>query len=272
MPIHQSAVVHSDADIHPSAEIGPYAIIESGVTIAPDSRIYAHAYIGTGTTIGARCHIHPFAVVGHLPQDLKFSGAPTYTRIGDDTIIREHVSIHRGTTPDSSTSIGSNCFLMATSHVGHNCSVGDGVILVNGSMLAGHVSIGDKALVMGNAAIHQFVRVGELAIIGGMMRGIMDVPPFMMQAPPGGVTGVNSVGLRRAGFSPAERAEIRDCFKILYRSGLTFRKAIDRVVALVQTDPGRRLAAFLSAPSKRGYLASAYRRSSLDSEPNVAEP
>ena len=254
MPIHSTAVIDSTAEIDPTADIGAYTIVEGDVHIGPGTRLYPHAFVGQGTRLGARCQIHPFAVVGHLPQDLKYTGQPSYTEIGDETVVREHASIHRGTIPDSTTVIGQRCFLMATAHIGHNCIVGDDVIMANDSMLAGHVELGRRVFVSGQTGVHQFVRIGEMAMLGGASAITMDVPPFMLVGRPGYVGGPNVVGLRRAGMSPDERQEIRACYRLLYRSGLPFPEAIAQVVATVATEPGQRLAAFLRAPSKRGYM------------------
>ena len=252
MPIHPTAIVDKTAEIDPTVEIGAYAIVEGNVHIGSGTRIYPHAYVAEGTTLGERCRIHPFAVVGHQPQDLKWDGKPSYTQVGDDTVVREHATIHRGTTPGSTTVVGRECYIMSTGHVGHNCTVGDRVVIVNGGLLGGHVHVGQRAFISGNAVVHQFVRIGELVMLAGLVRAINDVPPFMMYGP-AGVVGPNVVGLRRAGWTSAERLEIRQCHRLLYRSGLHFPQAIERVAELVQTEPGRRLLAFLREPSKRGY-------------------
>jgi UDP-N-acetylglucosamine acyltransferase len=253
MPIHPTAIVDKRAEIDPSVDVGAYTIIEAGVKVAAETKIYPHAYISQGTTIGQGCQIHPFAVVGHHPQDLKWQGAPSYTRIGDRTVIREGASVHRGTVPESTTIVGQRVYMMATSHVGHNCVVGDDVILANGAMLGGHVEVGRRTFVGGDVPIHQFVRVGELAMLAGGLRVISDVPPFMLTGREG-LTGPNVVGLRRAGFSREERLEIRAAYRTLFRSGLLFRAALEQVAAMVTTDSGRRLIEFLRAPSKRGIM------------------
>jgi UDP-N-acetylglucosamine acyltransferase len=254
MPIHPTAIIDATAEIDPTAEIGAYAVVEKNAHIGAGTRLYPHAYVSEGTPLGARCCIHPFAVVGHPPQDMKWKGAPSYTRIGDETVIREHVSIHRGTMPDSTTTIGARCFLMATSHVGHNCIVGDDVPLANGAMLAGHVEVGARAFISGNVVLHQFMRIGELAMIGGNVPLAQDIPPFMLVRFPQVILGPNTIGLRRAGMSPPERLEIKKCYQVIYHSGLLFPRAVERVADMVQTEPGRRLLAFLRSPSKRGFL------------------
>jgi UDP-N-acetylglucosamine acyltransferase len=250
MPIHPTAIVDRTSEIDPSADIGACAIIERGVRIGPETHIYPHAYISQGTTIGRRCQIHPFAVIGHLPQDLKFEGQDSYTRIGDETVVREHAAVHRGTMPGSTTVVGQRCYIMCTGHIAHNCVLGDDVKLAG--LLAGHVEVGSGTFVSAHSGIHQFARIGELAMIGYGTRVPKDVPSFMLVAP-AGVVGINVIGLRRAGFGSAERLELRECHRILYRSDLAFPAAIERVAQMVRTDPGRRLVEFLRAPSKRGF-------------------
>jgi UDP-N-acetylglucosamine acyltransferase len=220
MAIHPTAIVDPSAELDPTAEIGPYAIIEGNVRIGADTRIYSHAFVGEGTTIGERCHVHPFAVVGHSPQDLKYRGGVSFTHIGDETVVREQAQIHRGVAPGSATIVGRRCLIMATGHVGHNCVLGDEV---------------------------------KLAMIGGGARVPRDVPPFMSVVYEE-VFGVNVVGMRRAGFTREERDEIKSCFRILFRAGLPFPAAMAQVVETAQTAPGRRLAAFLQAPSRRAYM------------------
>ncbi len=252
MAIHPTAIVDRHAELDPTVEVGPYAIIEAGAQIQADTRIWHHAHVGCGARIGRRCQIHPFAVVSHPPQDLKWSGTPSYVQVGDDTILREHVSIHRGTMPESTTTIGARCFLMGASHVAHNCCVGDEVKMAQGAMLGGHATVGHGTFVGGNAAVHQFVRVGEMAMVAGVIRLIQDVPPFMLVGSQG-PAGVNVIGLRRAGYPQETRTELRACYRLLYRSGLLFSTAVERIAQTVRTDSGRRLLAFLQAPSKRGY-------------------
>ncbi len=253
MGIHATAVIDPTATIDPSVEIGAYAIVEHDVTIGADTKIFPHAFVGSYTTIGERCEIHPFAVVGHLPQDQKFKGAVTYTRIGDDTTVREGATIHRAAIEGASTVVGNRCLIMSTAHLGHDCILGDDIKIANGALLAGHVTVHDRAFISGNSGVHQFVRVGEMAIIGGGLRVTGDVLPFMMDGPDG-IVGPNVVGMRRADMSTAERQEIRHCHKVLFRSSYTFSEAIEKIATDVQTEPGRRLVEFLRGPSKRGFM------------------
>lgn len=251
MPVHPTAIVDRTAELDPTAEVCAYAVVEAGVRIGAGTRLWHHAFVAQGTTIGQRCQIHPFAVVGHQPQDFAWKGAPSYTRIGDETVIREGAQVHRGTMPESTTIVGARCLLMATSHVGHNCVLGDDVKLVNNVMLSGHVHVGDKAFISGGAGAHQFCRIGELAMVGGNSSLQGDVPPFLMFARERGLIGVNVVGLRRAGVDAASRAEIRAIYKAVFRTAAPIAAAIERAVPLATTEPARRLMEFLRAPRKR---------------------
>lgn len=255
MPIHPTAIVDKRAEIDPAADIGPYAVIEGPVRVGPGTKVCAHAYLTGWTEIGANCEIYPGAVIGAAPQDLAYDGAESYCRIGDGTILREGSSIHRGTKPGTSTIIGQRCFFMANAHAGHNCIVGDDVILANAASLGGYVEVGNKVFISGGSMVHQFTRMGELAISRGLTGVARDLPPFFMSNGPNNCVGINLVGLRRAGFSTEERNEVRQAYRTLYRSGMTFSKAVDALAATVRTEPGKRLIAFLRAPSKRGFMA-----------------
>ena len=264
MAIHPTAIVDSAAEIDRSAEVGPYAVIEGPVRIAEDVRIYHHAYVTGWTEIGPRCEIHPFCTIGHLPQDFHFGGERSYCRIGAGTIIREYVTVHRGSQPESTTVVGQDCFLLAYAHVGHNCVIGDRVTIVNSVNLGGHTEVGPGAVLSAGAMSHQFVRIGEYAMVGGGSELTLDALPFMTVQFRNACSGPNLVGLRRNGFSQEEIAEIREAYKLIYRSGVPLSKAMGELEATLQTNPGRRLLAFMKAPSKRGLGAGprhVYRRS-----------
>lgn len=254
MPIHPTAIVDKKAEIDPTADIGPYVIIDGPVRIGAGTQVMAHAYLTGWTEIGRNCRIHPGAVIGHEPQDLAFKGLESYCRVGDETIIREIVTIHRGTEPGSATEIGWRCFLMAASHVAHNCKLGDDVKLANGVLLAGYVHVGSGSFLGGNAVVHQFVRIGELVMVSGLAGLSMDLPPYMMAAHRNQCVSINIVGLRRAGFSPEQIKEVRQAYRLLYRSGLTLGKALEQLVDSVTTDAGRRIVEFIRQPSKRGIV------------------
>jgi UDP-N-acetylglucosamine acyltransferase len=265
MPVHPTAIVDQHAEVDPSAEIGAYAIVEAGVQIAADVRLYPHAYVGTGTTLERGVQVHPFAVVGHLPQDLSFKGGPTYTVVGEETVIREHAQVHRGAVPDSTTQVGARCYVMATGHIAHNCIVADDVVIASGALLAGHVEVAAGTFVGGNAAIHQFVHVGRRVMIAGGVRVSQDVPPFLTITPEGAI-GPNAIGLRRAGFDAASRAEIRRLYRAIFRTERPFRDALAAVADSAETDAGREFTAFLQRPTKRGFTAYRPRGSRLHAQ------
>lgn len=252
MPIHVTAVVDPRAQLEPSVDVGPYVVIEGPVRIAAGSRLAAHVQILGNTSLGGGCRVHAGAVIGDWPQDRTYAGAETFCRIGNETVIREHVTVHRGTAPGSDTVIGDRCLLLAHSHVGHNCQVGNDVLLVNGALLAGYVSVGHRAVISGNAAIHQFCRVGELAMIGGLAKITRDIPPFLMFDGAGVCVGVNVVGLRRAECSREERHDVKTVYKALYRTPGSFSRGLAAVESQITTQAGRTLIEFLKAPSKRG--------------------
>jgi len=254
--IHPTAIVDTAAQVSPSAVIGPYVVIDGPVTIQADVVVDPFAVVNGATTIGTGCHIHSGAKIGGLPQDLAYAGGESYCVIGEGTIIREGVTVHRGTLPGSTTRVGRNCLLMVNSHVGHNCEIGDHVILVNGALLGGYVTVGSRAVISGNAAVHQFVRIGSVAMIGGMAKVVQDIPPFLTVGRTGRCTSVNSIGLKRAQYSPGERAEIRTAFGLLYRSGLPLEVSVGRLRELVSTEAGRQFLDFLTTPSRRGLTGS----------------
>ncbi len=252
MAIHETAIVDPKAEIDPTVEIGPYAVVEGPVRIGANTKILHHGCVTGWTEIGQGCEIHPFAVIGGAPQDLTYHGEESWCRIGDETVIREGATIHRSATAGAETRIGNGCFIMATCHIGHDCRFGDRVIQASGSSLAGHVQVGDGAFIGGNTGIHQFVRIGELAMIGGVAAISMDVPPFFTATRFSECTGVNLVGMKRAGYDREQCAEMRSAYKRLYRSGLPFSQAVEELEATLMTEPGRKLVTFLRAPSKRG--------------------
>ena len=256
MAIHPTALIDSTAVIDASAHIGPYAVIGPEVQIAAGVDLGPHAVVLSHTRIGKGCRIHAHAVVGDAPQDVAFSGEPSWVDIGEGVVIREGVTIHRGTKPDSATRVGDGCFLMANSHLAHNVELGRRVIVANGALLAGYVVVGDGAFISGNAAIHQFCRVGRLAMIAGSSAISRDVPPFCTTyaGAYNEVVGLNTVGLRRAGFSPEDRLHVKRAFALYYRQGLRPAEAVARIRAEWPTGPARAFADF-AADSKRGLCA-----------------
>lgn len=232
MAIHPTAVVSPKAELDESVDVGPHVIIDGVVRIGGGTKIYANAYITGDTTIGRNNEIHMGSVVGHEPQDFAFDRTITsFVRIGDNNIIREYCTIHRGTKPDTATVIGSNNFLMAGAHLAHNVAIGNNVIIANNALLAGYVAVGDNAFISGGVVIHQFVAIGRLAMLSGNGRFSTDIPPFLIALERNAVEGVNLVGLRRAGLSADTIREIKNAYKILYLSGLRKHEAIARLEA-----------------------------------------
>lgn len=230
MGIHKTASISPRAEIDPSVEVGPNVIIEGQVKIGRGTKIYANAYITGYTTIGQDNEIHMGTVIGHEPQDFAFDRKITsYVEIGNKNIIREYCTIHRGTKPETKTTMGDNNFLMAGAHAAHNVTIGNNVIVANNALFGGYVTIGDNAFVSGGVVVHQFVTIGRLAMLSGNGRFSMDIPPFLVALERNSVEGLNLVGLRRAGFSAATIREIKNAYKIFYLSGLQKRKAIERL-------------------------------------------
>lgn len=252
MPVHSTAVISSQAELDPSVEVGPYAVIEGPVRVGAAVRIAAHVHLMGHTTIGAGCRIHTGAVIGDWPQDRTYAGAQSFCRIGNGTVIREHVTVHRGTAAGSETLVGERCLLLAQSHVAHNCVLGNDVLLVNGALLAGYVTVGDRAVISGNAAVHQFCRIGELAMIGGLAKITRDIPPYLTFDGAGNCAGVNVIGLQRAGYSSEDRREIKAIYKTLYRTPGCLSSALAQIEMFATTSAGRALLAFLKTPSQRG--------------------
>jgi UDP-N-acetylglucosamine acyltransferase len=252
MPIHSTAIVDPLAEIGADVVIGPYSVIEGRVCIGARTSIGPFVHILGNTQIGSDCHIHTGAVIGDVPQDRAFQGGVSFCRIGDGVVIREHATIHRGTAPDTVTTIGDRCLIMAGSHIGHNCTLGAEVTLVNGALLGGYVQVGCKAFISGNVGVHQFVRIGELAMVGVLSKVTQDVPPYLMFGGSGKCVGVNTVGMRRAGMGSCERLELTQAFRLLYRVPGSLPGNLERLEAIATTDAVRNLIQFLRSPSRRG--------------------
>lgn len=215
--IHPSAIVSSSAKIGEDVEIGPFAIVEADVEIDRGSKLEAHAVLKDGARIGKTVTIGNFAVVAGLPQDLSFDpSVRTFAEIGDESTLREGVTINRATKEGSATIVGKNCFVMAEAHVGHDSVVGNRVVIGNASLLGGHVSVGDNAFLGGCSGIHQFCRIGESVMFGGQSTATMDVAPFTIFAERNALFGLNLIGLRRRGFSRKTIAELQSCYRKVF--------------------------------------------------------
>ena len=249
--IHETAIIHPDAKVHQSARVGPYAVIDGEVSVGPDCEVGPHVHLTGRTTIGAGNRFHAGCVIGDAPQDLKYNDQLTQLVVGDQNCFREHVTIHRSNCLEEETVIGSDNFFMAASHVGHNSVVGDRVILANGALVGGHAQVGDGAFLSGNAVVHQFVRVGELAMMQGCAGASQDLPPFTMLRGINSMCGLNAVGLRRAGFSVEERTELKQAYRLLFRSNGLLRDALGKAQEQFTLEPTRRLMEFV-ASSERG--------------------
>jgi len=239
MSIHPTAIVDPRAELDSDVQVGPYAIIREDVSIGSGSQIGSHVVIEPFVSIGRDCRIFHFASIGATPQSLKFEGEKTYVKIGRGTIIREFVTIHRGTGFGGGiTEIGEQNFLMAYTHIAHDCKTGRMVVMANNATLAGHITIGDYATVGGLTAIHQFVKVGDYAFIGGKSAVVKDIPPFVIAAGDRArLHGMNSVGLKRHGFTQNTINELKKVYRIIFRIGLTRNEALERVKAEVEQIP-----------------------------------
>lgn len=251
MGIHPTAIIDSSAKIGRDVEIGPYCVIGPGVTIGDESVLKNNVTVMENVKLGSGNEIYPFSVLGGPPQDLKFEGEETWAEIGDGNVIREYVTINRGTGHGGGkTIVGSGCLIMAYSHIAHDCIVGDEVILSNTSTLGGHIHVGRKAIISGLVAIHHFVTVGEFAFLGGCSKVVSDAPPYMMNVgSPARVRGVNVIGLKRSGMSDESVAALKEVYRIL------FHKKVNRALAMSElekkrdelTDEVRKLVDFVKA-------------------------
>ena len=231
--IHEMAVVHPNARLGKDVQIGPYAVIGEHVVIGDGTKIGPHVVIDGWTSIGKDCVIFPSASIGAEPQDLKFKGEKSYVFIGDRTTLREFTTVNRATGEGEETRIGSDCLMMAYTHVAHNCIVGNHVIMSNAATLAGHIIVEDRVVIGGLSGVHQFVKIGRNAMIGGASKVVQDVPPFMIaDGHPAKVAGLNSVGMSRAGVPKEARRELKKAYRILYKNG----KTLDQAIAMMEQE------------------------------------
>jgi len=239
MKQHPTAIIDPKAEIDENVEVGPFTIIRNNVSIASGTVIGSHVTIDPYVEIGPGCQIFQYASIGAVPQAVKFKGEITYLKIGRNSIIREFATLNRGTEFGGGvTEIGEENFLMAYTHVAHDCKTGKGVIMANNATLAGHIIIGDYVIIGGLVAIHQFVRIGDFAYIGGKSAVTKDIPPYVIAAGDRATLhGLNKVGLKRHQFSDNTLAELKKAYRIIFRIGLTVNEAVDRVLAEVENLP-----------------------------------
>jgi UDP-N-acetylglucosamine acyltransferase len=252
--IHPTAIVCDDARIGDGVTIGPYAIVGERCVIGDGSTLAPRAVLEKNVTLAANVKVGIGSILGGEPQDLKFGGEETFVEIGENTTIREYSTINRGTAQSGKTSVGSGCLIMSYVHLAHDCHVGNGVILANGTQFAGHVTVEDRASVSGLCTVHQFTRIGRHAYIGGSSRVPQDVPPFVLAVGnPMRLTGLNSVGLRRAKFSDETMMELKRAYRLLFRSDLNMSQALERAESELKPLPEVvEFLAFMRASSQRG--------------------
>jgi UDP-N-acetylglucosamine acyltransferase len=254
MPIHPTAIISPKAQLADDVTIEAFSIIGPEVIIGSQTVVGPHIVIDGRTTIGRNNRIYPFVSIGLCPQDVTYAGEDTQVIIGNDNIIRENVTIHRGSPRGAGTTrIGDRCFLMAYAHVAHDCQIANGVIMANAATLGGHVEVGENAVIGGMVAIHQFVRIGEYSCMGGFAATGKDIPPYMLASrAPATLHGPNLIGLKRNGFSAEAIQAIKKFYRIFFRSGLTVQEAIEKTRLEVELLPEvERLIEFVSS-SNRG--------------------
>ncbi len=228
--IHSTAIIGKNVKLSDNVEVGPYTVIRGNVEIGEGTSVDSHVVIEGKTRIGKECRIYPGAVIGTPPQDLKCSGKDTEVVIGDKTIIREYVTVNRGTVDKGTTQIGSRVYIMAYAHIAHDCTVMDEVILANCATLAGHVTVYEQAIIGGLTPVHQFVRIGNLAFVGGGTRVVKDIPPYCKAAgSPPRICGLNDVGLRRRNYSRQSRQRLKKIYRLVFRSGMNTRQAVRKI-------------------------------------------
>ncbi len=247
--------INPGAKIGANVEIGPFTTIDDNVEIGDGCRIGSNVTILSGARIGRNVTIFPGAVISAIPQDLKFRGEDTQAYVGDNTVLRECVTVNRGTAAKGRTVVGSNCLIMAYSHVAHDCIIGNNVIISNASQLAGEVEVDDFAVIGGGSLVHQFCHIGSHVMLQGGALVNKDIPPFVKAArEPISYTGINTIGLHRRGFSAEAVARIQDIYRMIYASGLNVTDAVARVEAEVEPSPERNIILSFIRSSQRGII------------------
>jgi len=253
--IHPTAIIDSGAELMEDVEVGPYTVIEADVRIGAGSIIGSHVLLASGARLGRHVTVFKGAVIATPPQDLKFKGEPSTVEIGNNTIVREFATLHRGTSATGRTTIGANCFLMAYSHVAHDCVLEDKVIMANSVNLAGHVHLEEQVTIGGIVPVHQFVRIGRHSFIAGGTRVAKDVPPYILAAnEPLKFAGLNHVGLKRRGFSPETLAALKHAYQLIYNSDLNISQALTRIREEMELTPEIRHVIEFIESSERGII------------------
>ena len=252
MNVHPTALIGAHCVIADNIRVGPYAVVEDEVEIGEGCEIGAHVVIKRGTKLGARNRVFEHAVIGGEPQDVKFKGERSGLVIGDDNLIREFCTFHRACGADQITQIGSRNFLMVGVHIAHNCTIGDDNIFTNGVALAGHIVVEDHVFLSNNVGAHQFVRFGRYAMVGGKSKIVQDVLPFFLtDGNPPQVHGLNSVGLKRAGFSADSRRALKEAYRLIFRSQVPLQSALEQLHG-IDDEHVKHLVDFIRE-SKRGF-------------------
>ncbi|MFM2292542.1 MAG: hypothetical protein RIS29_2355 [Bacteroidota bacterium] len=251
------AYIHPDAKIAPTVVIEPFVTIDKNVVIEEGTWIGPNVTIMEGARIGKNCKIYPGAVIGGIPQDLKFKGEETLAVIGDNTTIRECVTVNRGTAAKGKTVIGKNCLIMAYCHVAHDCLLGDNIIISNSTQLAGEVEVDDFAIISGGCLVHQFTRIGSHVMVQGGSKVGKDVPPYVTAGrEPLSYAGINSIGLRRRGFTNEQIRDIQDVYRYIFQSGMNTTNAIERIQAELPATKERDEIILFVKNSPRGIIKS----------------
>ena len=254
--IHVTAQVDPGAKLGTHVEIGPFCVVGPDVELGDDVVLHAHVVVDGRTTVGAGCKIFPFASLGLAPQDIKYADEPSALTVGPNTLIREHVTVHRGTkSGHMETQVGANCFLMIGAHIAHDCQIGDNVTLVNGVTLGGHVSVGDGAIIGGLSAVHQFVRIGPYSFVGGMSGVAADLIPYgMALGNRANLNGLNIVGLKRKGFHREQIHELRKAYRMLFATEGTLKERLEDVESMFSANPlAKQIIDFIKSDSDRSF-------------------
>lgn len=250
--IHKTALVDKGAQLGEGVEVGPFCVIEAGAVIGEGCVLGPRVTVFSGVRMESGCRVHTGAVLGDTPQDIAFRGDESFVEIGRDCVLREGVTIHRGTKAGSVTVIGPECFLMGFSHFAHNVRLGSRVIVVNGALIAGYAEIGDRAFISGNCAVHQFVHVGQMSMLGGGCIATKDVPPFATLRPAGlnEIAGINVIGMRRAGLSSDQRMAVKQAYNLLFHSELSPAEAAERIKAEMSDHNALEVAEFVERSTR----------------------